>query len=135
MFYFVFGYQIILFSCYIVNYGIIYCQKNESGVFMSLLDNLDKLMKQNKMNRTELAKRVGIAPSTINSWYSRGYENVTLKALLKISAYFNVSIEELVNDNPVQELTFTSNEFSLSELQAIYEFGEFLKSKRGEIEE
>ena len=102
---------------------------------MSLLDNLDKLMKQNKMNRTELAKRVGIAPSTISSWYSRGYENVTLKALLKISAYFNVSIEELVNDNPVQELTFTSNEFSLSELQAIYEFGEFLKSKRGEIEE
>lgn len=99
---------------------------------MNLLENLDKLMEQKKLNRTELAKAVGIAPSTINSWYNRGCENVTLKALLKISTYFSVSIEELVNNNPIQEITFSSNEFSLSELKAIYEFSEFLKKKRSE---
>lgn len=99
---------------------------------MKLLDNLDKLMKQKKLNRTELAKEVGIAPSTINSWYNRGCENVTLKTLLKISAYFNISIEELVNDNPIHEITFSSNEFTIAELKAIYEFGEFLKQKRSE---
>ena len=99
---------------------------------MNLLENLDKLMERKKLNRTELAKEVGIAPSTINSWYSRGCENVTLKALMKISTYFNISIEELVNQKPVQELTFSSKDFSLSELKAIYEFSEFLKSKRSE---
>lgn len=30
---------------------------------MNLLDNLDKLMKQKKLSRAELAKEVGIAPS------------------------------------------------------------------------
>ena len=99
---------------------------------MKLLDNLDKLMELKKLTRRELAKEVGLPPSTINSWYNRGCENVTLKALLKISTYFSISIEELVNDHPVQEITFSSNEFTLSELKAIYEFSEFLKEKRSE---
>ena len=98
---------------------------------MDLLKNLDKLMNERKMNRTELAKAIGIPPSTINSWYNRGYENVTLKTLLKVSAYFNVSIEELVNGRPVREVVFSSNEFSEIELKAILDFSEFLKSKRG----
>ena len=99
---------------------------------MSFLDNLDKLMKQKKLNRKELAREIGIAPSTINSWYNRGYENATLKALSKVANYFNISIEELVNDNPIQEIIFTSNDFTLSELKAIHEFSEFLKQQRSE---
>lgn len=99
---------------------------------MRLLENLNKLMKQNKLNRTELAKAVGIAPSTINSWYSRGCENVTFKALLKISNYFNITIEELVNGNKFQEITFSSSEYSLDELKAIADFSEFVKKQRGE---
>lgn len=99
---------------------------------MDLLDNLDKLMKQKKLNRRQLAKEVGIPASTINSWYNRGYENATLKALAKVAAYFNISIEELVNSRPVREITFSSNEFSENELKAILDFSEFLKSKRGE---
>lgn len=99
---------------------------------MGLLENLDKMLEHRKMSRTELAKAIGIAPSTINSWYSRGYENVTLKTLLKVSAYFNVSIEELVNDDPVKEITFSSRDFNESELKAIIDFSEFLKEKREE---
>lgn len=99
---------------------------------MNLLENLNKLMEQNKLNRRELAKAVGLPPSTINSWYNRGCENVTLKVLLKIATYFNITIEELVNNKPVQIITFDSNEFSFVELKAIYEFSNFLKSKRGE---
>lgn len=99
---------------------------------MSFLDNLDKLMKQKKLNRRTLAKEIGIPASTINSWYNRGYENATLKVLSKVAAYFNISIEELVNDNPIQEIIFNSNEFTLSELKAICEFSEFLKQQRSE---
>ena len=99
---------------------------------MNLLENLDRLMQQNNLSRRQLAKEVGLPPSTISSWYYRGYENITLKVLLKLANYFNISIEELVNKKPAQELTFSSNEFSLNELKAIYEFSEFLKSKRSE---
>lgn len=99
---------------------------------MDLLENLDRLMKQKKLNRRQLAKEVGIPASTISSWYNRGYENVTLKVLSKIAAYFSISIEELVNGRAVKEITFSSNEFSENELKAILDFSEFLKSKRSE---
>ena len=97
---------------------------------MGLLENLDKLMKQKKLTRRQLAKEVGLPPSTISSWYSRGYENVTLKVLSKISTYFNISIEELVNGQPMTEITFSSKDFSEDELKAIIDFSEFLKKKR-----
>lgn len=99
---------------------------------MGLLENLDKLMKLKKLTRRQLAKEVGLPPSTISSWYYRGYENITLKVLLKLSSYFKISIEELVNDKPIQEITFSSNDFSENELKAIIDFSEFLKNKRGE---
>ena len=89
-------------------------------------------MKDKKLNRTELAKAIGIAPSTINSWYSRGCENVTLKALLKVANYFSISIEELVHGKSVKEITFSSKDFSENELKAILDFSEFLKGKRRE---
>ncbi len=64
---------------------------------MNFLDNLTKLLKRENLSRAELAKRLNIAPSTINSWYNRGYENVSLKFLLKICNYFNVNLETLIN--------------------------------------
>ena len=99
---------------------------------MNLLENLDILMQKKKLNRRTLAKEVGLPPSTVNSWFNRGYENVTLKALSKIATYFNVSIEELVNGRPMTKITFSSKDFSENELKAIVEFSEFLKSKRSE---
>lgn len=64
---------------------------------MNFLDNLTKLLERENLSRAELGKRLMIAPSTINSWYNRGYENVSLKFLLKICNYFNVSLETLIN--------------------------------------
>ena len=99
---------------------------------MNLLENLDRLMEYHNLNRSELAKAVGIAPLTINSWYSRSSENITLKALLKISQYFNISIEELVNNRPLKSITFTSNDYSEVELQVISDFAKFVKNRRSD---
>ena len=99
---------------------------------MNLLNNLDKLMEQKKLTRRQLAKEVGLPPSTISSWYSRGCENVTLKVLIRVASYFNVSIEELVNGQPMTEIIFSSKDFSENELKAILDFSEFLKDKRSE---
>ena len=56
---------------------------------MNFLDNLTKLLNRENLSRNELAKRLKIAPSTINSWYNRGYENISLKFLLKICNYLH----------------------------------------------
>lgn len=96
---------------------------------MRFLYNLDYLLFINKMSRSELARRISIAPSTINSWYSRDYKGITLKNLLKLSNCFDVSLEDLVNGD-MRALTFSPINYTEPELEAIRDFSEYLKSKR-----
>ncbi len=98
---------------------------------MKFLDNLENLMHQKKINRSELAKAIGIAPSTINAWYTKDYKGITLKNLSKLASYFDVSMEALVyGEKP--SLTFTLENFSEAELKAIYKYSEFIKENRSD---
>ena len=72
----------------------------------------------------------GIATSTINSWYNRSYENVSLKTLLKITNFFNITLEQLVYDDTNETISFSTKDFSANELQAIKNFSIFLKQNR-----
>ena len=101
---------------------------------MNFLKNLDELLKINKMNKSDLSRAVNIAPSTINAWYNGKYENISLSILLKISKYFNISLETLINGN-IDTIIFTAEDFSKSELKAIKDFSNFIKSTREEIAE
>ena len=60
---------------------------------MNFLYNLDALLQMNKMTRSELARQIGIAPSTINAWYTKGCDGVGLKTIIKISHLFDVTID------------------------------------------
>ena len=51
---------------------------------MDFLTNLDFLLKSHNMKRADLARAIGIAPSTINSWYARGSEKINIKVLKAI---------------------------------------------------
>ena len=99
---------------------------------MNFLSNLKYLMEVNNINKKELAKVLEISPSTITMWYSRGCDNVSITTLLKLSNYFNVSMEELVNGKTkkVKTITFSENEHTKQELMAIINFSNFLKSNR-----
>lgn len=97
---------------------------------MNFLDNLTDLMNTYNMTRSDLAKATGIATSTINSWYNRSYENVSLKTLLKITNFFNITLEQLVYDDTNETITFSTKDFSEKELQAIKNFSIFLKQNR-----
>ena len=98
---------------------------------MNFLNNLENLMENKKINRSELAKAIGIAPSTINAWYTKDYKGITLKNLSKLASYFGVSMEALVyGEKP--SLTFTLENFSEAELKAIYKYSEFIKENRSD---
>jgi len=96
---------------------------------MNFLNNLDYLLTINKMSRAELARTIKIAPSTINAWYTKDYKGITLKNLIKLSNCFDITIEDLVNGD-IKNLSFTSNNYSDSELRAIKDFSEYLKRSR-----
>ena len=82
------------------------------------------------MKRADLARAIGVAPSTINSWYARGSEKVSLKVLRDIAVYFNVSLEVLINGDAITSLYFTEYEYTKQELELIANFGKFLKESR-----
>ena len=96
---------------------------------MNFLINLDYLLTVNKMTRSELARKIEIAPSTINAWYTKDYKGITLKNLVKLSKCFDVTIEDLVNGD-IRSLSFTSDNYSDSELKAIKDFSDYIKRTR-----
>lgn len=96
---------------------------------MNFLINLDYLLTVNKISRSELARNIEIAPSTINAWYTKDYRGITLKNLVKLSKYFDVTIEDLVNGD-IRSLSFTSDNYTDSELKAIKDFSNYIKRAR-----
>ena len=97
---------------------------------MEFLRNLEFLLAKHNMSRAELARQIGIAPSTVNAWFNRSCEGVSLKTLKDIAGFFNVTLEELVNSSEIETICFTEQEYTKSELQLISRFGEMLKESR-----
>lgn len=98
---------------------------------MAFTDNLQALMSAKGVSRRKLAKECGISPSAVNSWFNRSAENISLQTLKKLSAYFGVSIEELVHGKQRRrEITFSSNTYTDAELDQIKQFAHFLIGQR-----
>ena len=91
------------------------------------LINLEKLIDKQGISKNEFAKKVGIAPSTISSWYNKGYENISLKTLIKLSEYFDISIDELIFGNSKSE-SKELNDCYKEDLYAINEISKLLKN-------
>ena len=68
---------------------------------MSFLDRLDMLMGSRGINKKQLAKELNLTASTVYSWWSQGYEGITLPKLRKLCDYFGCTLDWLCcgNDN------------------------------------
>lgn len=66
---------------------------------MAITDKLDHLMRERGITRGGLAKSTGIPYTTIVGFYEKGSDNIKLSNLLKLSSFFGVSLEYLVNDD------------------------------------
>ena len=83
---------------------------------MNLLKNLDYLLRVNNLTRAQLSRELNIAPSTINTRFSKGCENISLRFLIKLSEYFGISIDDLVH----RDLESDESEKDLRLVQSIY---------------
>ena len=64
---------------------------------MNFLHRIDDLMEQKGINKNQLAQMTGIPVSTIYGWYKKGYDNITLPTIRKLSEFFGCSMEYLAN--------------------------------------
>ena len=61
------------------------------------LENLTALMKERGINKSTLAKESGIPYTTIDGFYKKGCDNTKLSTLVRLSEYFGVSLDYLIN--------------------------------------
>ena len=61
------------------------------------LENLTALMKERGINKSTLAKESGIPYTTIDGFYKKGCDNTKLSTLVRLSEYFGVSLDFLIN--------------------------------------
>ena len=66
---------------------------------MTFLDKLDMLMANQGLNKRKLSILSGVAYTTIDGFYKRGYENAQLSNLRKIAKALNTSLDFLVTDD------------------------------------
>ncbi len=65
---------------------------------MNLLEKVDFLMDKYGLNKRSLSINSNIPYTTIDNWYKRGYENLTLPTLKKLAQYFNTTLDYWILD-------------------------------------
>lgn len=63
---------------------------------MNILENLEQLLAYNNITKSKLAKDINISASTIYSWWDKGVSTINITTIVKISEYFNISIDDLI---------------------------------------
>lgn len=66
---------------------------------MNFIEKLSALMKKEDLNTNTLAKKSGVPYTTIDALFKKGYEGVRMSTVKKLAAYFNVSLDYLMDDN------------------------------------
>ena len=99
---------------------------------MGIGNKLDELLKKQNMTVTELARRVGVAPTTIYSIIQRNNKKVDIDVLLNIADVLGVDADYFRDsEKPVTIAAhFDGTEFTEEELDEIRNFAEYVKSKR-----
>ena len=95
---------------------------------MCFLDNLNSLLVSHNMTKADLSRAINIPASTISSW-TKNSDGISLTTLKKISAYFNISLEELINGK-VEAVSFSTDTFTAEELGILVDFSKFLLKSR-----
>lgn len=117
---------------------------------MGFPEKLKFLRTQAQLTQTEFAKKIGASQSSVNYW-EKGERIPSIEAAAKIADFFNITIESLLDsDNKIVKCTpfsmltgtyfnendgvadihFTTDEFSIEELNQIWQFAHFIKSQR-----
>ncbi|MDU3677810.1 MULTISPECIES: helix-turn-helix domain-containing protein [Clostridium] len=97
---------------------------------ITLADRLKELRKSNKLTQSELGKILGVGKTTI-SMYETGNSTPNDEIKLKISEYFNISVDYLLGKTNIKNLN--NNEETIA-LHSDYDYKDLPDEARKEIE-
>lgn len=115
------------------------CILNQNNCFSETFSkNLAELLKNNNINQKELAKKIGVSPSTVSMWVT-GNSSPRMDLLEKIAEVFNIAPSVLLTDlslDSSQNYIIHAALHSKHKSNIIYQLGkaeiDFL-SKKGEL--
>lgn len=96
---------------------------------------LEAIMKAKDINANELAKKIGVTPSTIYSMIKRDSNRVDIDLIIKIAHALGMTADELLSEEPYEKpdtlaAHFDGEDLSPEEKEEVIKFVEFVKSKR-----
>ena len=65
---------------------------------MTMTEKLDILMSERSINKSQLSRLSGIPYMTIVNFYEKGTENIKRSTLIKLSRFFDVTVDFLIVD-------------------------------------
>lgn len=113
-------------------------------------EKLKLLRTSSNLTQKDFAKKIGVSQSSVNYW-ENGQRIPSIEAAAKISNYFGITIESLLDSsnnvmklNPINMLTgsffdpnnqvadihFSTDEYTIDEINQIWQFALFIKNQR-----
>ena len=92
---------------------------------MTFLEKLDYLKTREGLNNNTLSQKTGIPYTTIDSFYKKGFRNMKFETLEKLSRFFNVSLDYLMNEG------ITDEKYGIDSDETVNAF-KYLQYARGE---
>lgn len=89
---------------------------------MNMLEKIQLMMDERGLKPADVSKGADIAYSTFDSMFKKGYEGTKLPTLKKLSRFFDVSLEYLINDevdNPNYGKMISNFAITTTEVQLI----------------
>lgn len=117
---------------------------------MAFSEKLKYLRTSKKLTQKDFAINIGVSQSSVNYW-EKGLRIPSIETAAKIANFFSVTIDSLldkedrlIRQNPINLLSttyfnetervadihFTTDEYSINELNQIWQFAHFIKTQR-----
>ena len=86
---------------------------------MTFTEKLSYLISKNGLNRRRFSEDSGVSYSTIDNWYKRSYEGMTVGTLRTLCSYFGVTMDSMAYDDREieyvrdREMSFSSDDAAM----------------------
>ena len=66
---------------------------------MGMIEKLELLMNEKNLDKASLSRNTGIPYTTVDGFWKKGTDNIKRSSLLKLTRYFNCTLDYLADDN------------------------------------
>ena len=78
-------------------------KKAKEGIQLTIIEKIEALMEENKINQATLAREINIGPAQLSKCLNRkGNNYVSIDTLIKISDYFKVPVDHLLGRSTIR---------------------------------